>query len=213
MSGDLPKLLLLVRGQIRLDVLGITPHQVNAGVNQDLQVDDPGPATLSFALRCPSQFADSARSRYHVACIGMVNQINGYGFNAIRSDWLRGLGLELRQLQDRDLGRIVHYHDYTAMRYRGFRDVDCEIDGFLAVLLVTDWAQNPANTGEFSRGGAEDKEFSSPRPLRLCERSFAFPAPSGELRPLANGRMGRNERSYFAEAKHYRPRTDPGSHG
>jgi hypothetical protein len=39
----------------------------------------------------------------------MVNQINGYRFDAVRSDQLCGLGLELRQLQDRGFGRIVHH--------------------------------------------------------------------------------------------------------
>ncbi len=109
MSRDLPQLFLLVRGQIRLDVLRVTTNQVNAGGNHNVQVDNPGTAALSFALRCPSQFTNSARSRYHVTGVGVVNQIDGHGLNPIRSDQLRGLGLELRQLQDSDLGRIVHY--------------------------------------------------------------------------------------------------------
>ena len=86
MGRDLSQLLLLVRGQIRLDVLGVTPNQVNAGGNHNVQVDDPGAAALSFALRCPSQFPDSARSRYHIASIGMINQIDGQRLNAIRPD-------------------------------------------------------------------------------------------------------------------------------
>jgi len=36
----------------------------------------PNLAALPFALHRPSQFPDSAQSRYHVACLGMVNQIN-----------------------------------------------------------------------------------------------------------------------------------------
>jgi hypothetical protein len=52
---------------------------------------------------------DSARSLYHVARIGMVDQVDSQFLNAIRSDQLRSLGFELRQLQDRDLSRIIHY--------------------------------------------------------------------------------------------------------
>jgi len=109
MSRDLPQLLLLVRGQIRFHILGVAPHQVNAGGNHDVQVDDPGPAALPFAFRSPSQLPDSARSRYHVAGVRMIAQINSQRLNAIRPDQPRGLGLELRQLQDGDLGRIVYY--------------------------------------------------------------------------------------------------------
>jgi hypothetical protein len=39
----------------------------------------------------------------------MVNQVCRHRFNAARPDQFRGLGFELRQLQDRDFGRIVHY--------------------------------------------------------------------------------------------------------
>ena len=46
---------------------------------------------------------------YHVAGIGMVDQVDCQLLDAIRSDQLRSLGLELRQLQDRDLRRIIHY--------------------------------------------------------------------------------------------------------
>ncbi len=46
---------------------------------------------------------------YHVAGIGMVDQVHCQFLNAIRSDRLRSLGFELRQLQDRDLSRIIHY--------------------------------------------------------------------------------------------------------
>jgi hypothetical protein len=56
MNRDLPQLLLLVRGQIRLHVLGITPHQVNARGDHDVKVNDSGATTLSFALRCPLNF-------------------------------------------------------------------------------------------------------------------------------------------------------------
>jgi hypothetical protein len=39
----------------------------------------------------------------------MVNQINGHCFDAVRSNQPSGLGLEFRQLQDRDFRRIIHY--------------------------------------------------------------------------------------------------------
>ncbi len=77
MGRDLPQLFLLIRSQIRFDILGVTPNQVNADGYHDVQVNDPGATALSFALRCPSQFPDSARSRYHVSGVGMVNQIYG----------------------------------------------------------------------------------------------------------------------------------------
>jgi hypothetical protein len=86
MGRDLPQLLLLIGGQIRLDILGITPNQINVSGNHNVQVDDPGAATFPFALRRPSQFPDSARSRYHVASVGTVNQINGYRLDTIRPD-------------------------------------------------------------------------------------------------------------------------------
>jgi len=86
MGRDLPQLLLLIRSQIRLDVLRVTPNQVNASGNHDVQADDPGATTLPLALRCPSQFPDTARSRYYIASIGMLNQINGDCVNPIRSD-------------------------------------------------------------------------------------------------------------------------------
>jgi hypothetical protein len=108
MGCDLPQLLLLIRGQIRFDVLGVTTNQVNAAGNYNVQVDDPGAAALSFALRRLSQFPNAARSRYHVAGVGMVDQINSQCLDTIRPDHLGGLSLELWQLQDRDLGRIVH---------------------------------------------------------------------------------------------------------
>jgi hypothetical protein len=60
MGRDLPQLLLVVRGQIRFDILGVTPNQVNADGNHSVQVNDPRTAPLSFALRGPSQFPRSA---------------------------------------------------------------------------------------------------------------------------------------------------------
>ncbi len=56
MGCDLTQLLLLVSGQIRFDVLGVAPDQVNARGNRYVEVDDPRTAPLSFALRRPSQF-------------------------------------------------------------------------------------------------------------------------------------------------------------
>src|SRR6476660_2940971 len=53
MSCDLPQLLSFLCGQIRFYVLGVAPHQVNAGGNHDVQVDDPGTAALSLGLCCP----------------------------------------------------------------------------------------------------------------------------------------------------------------
>jgi hypothetical protein len=73
MGRDLPQLLPLVRGQICLDVLGLTPNPVNVGGNHNVQVDDPGAAALSFTLRCPSQLPGPARSRYYFAGVRMVN--------------------------------------------------------------------------------------------------------------------------------------------
>jgi hypothetical protein len=55
MGCDLSQLLLLIHGQIRFDVLGVTTNQVNAAGNYSVQVDDPGAPALSFSLRCPSQ--------------------------------------------------------------------------------------------------------------------------------------------------------------
>jgi len=51
MGRDLPQLFLLVRGQICFHILDVAPHQVNAGGNYDIQVDDPGTAAFPF---CPS---------------------------------------------------------------------------------------------------------------------------------------------------------------
>ena len=72
----------------------------------------------------------------------MVNQINGYRFDAIRSDQLRGLGLELRQLQDRDFRHIAHYSEYTALRYKR-----CDGKHGSAILLEqrpgSIWAESP----------------------------------------------------------------------
>ncbi len=109
MGCNLPQLLLLIRRQIYFDVLGVTPNQVNMCSHHDVQIDNPGAATLSFAFRRPSQLSDSTRSWYHIASVRMINQINSYCLNAVRTDQLGGLGLELWQLQDRDLGRIIHY--------------------------------------------------------------------------------------------------------
>jgi len=50
----------------------------------------------------------------------VADQILGDSLDAVRSDQLSGLGFELWQLQDGDLGRIVHVPtQYTAMRYTG----------------------------------------------------------------------------------------------
>jgi len=107
MGRDLSQLLLLVGIQVRFDVLRVAPDQINARGNHNVQVDDPGATTLPFALRCPSQFPGTARSRYHVAGVRMIDQINSQRLNAIRPDQLRSLGFELRQLKDRDLARIA----------------------------------------------------------------------------------------------------------
>jgi hypothetical protein len=80
---DLSQLLLLIPGQIGLHVLGVASDQINASGNHDIQVDDPGAATLPFTLCCPSKFPDSARSRYHVAGAGIVNQVDGERLDAI----------------------------------------------------------------------------------------------------------------------------------
>jgi hypothetical protein len=56
MGRDLPQLFLLVRGQIRFHILDVAPHQVNAGGNHDVQVDDPGtPIPVSRLLRRDDQ--------------------------------------------------------------------------------------------------------------------------------------------------------------
>ena len=39
----------------------------------------------------------------------MVNQINRQRLDTVGPDQLRGFGFELRQLEDRDLGRFIHY--------------------------------------------------------------------------------------------------------
>jgi hypothetical protein len=108
MGRDLPQFLLLFRRQIRLNVFRVTPNQINTTGNHSVKVDNPGAATLSFPFGCPSQLPNSARPRNRVARIRMVDQINGYGLNAIRSDERHSLGLELRQLQDRNLRPIFH---------------------------------------------------------------------------------------------------------
>ena len=77
----------------------------------NVQVNDPRTAALPLALGGPPQLADSPGPRYHVSGVGMANQIKGHAFDAVRSDQLRRLGLELRQLQDRDFQRIAHYSE------------------------------------------------------------------------------------------------------
>jgi hypothetical protein len=59
----------------------------------------------------------SASARYHVSSVGMVNQIKGYGFDAVRPDQAGRFGFELWQLEDGNFRRIVHMSEYTAMRY------------------------------------------------------------------------------------------------
>src|ERR1035437_8567985 len=48
----------------------------------------------------------------------MVDQVDCHRFNAVLPDQVRGLSLELRQLQNRDVGPIVHYSKYTAVRHK-----------------------------------------------------------------------------------------------
>jgi hypothetical protein len=57
----------------------------------------------------------------------MVNQIKGNNFYAVRSDQLRSLGFELRQLQDRDIGASSTTPQYAALRYSRVGDVDCDV--------------------------------------------------------------------------------------
>jgi hypothetical protein len=56
MSRDLTKFFLLIRGQIRFDVLRIAAEQVNTSGDGDVQIDNPCAATLSLSLRFPAQF-------------------------------------------------------------------------------------------------------------------------------------------------------------
>ena len=83
MGCDLSLLLLLNGGQIRLDVLGVATNQVNSPSNHHVEVDDPGAAAFSFALRRPSQFPDPTRSRYLRRGVRMVNPIDGQCFDAV----------------------------------------------------------------------------------------------------------------------------------
>jgi hypothetical protein len=71
-------------------------------------VNDSRPAALPLALRRPSQFPRSASAWYHVPGIWVGDQMNRHRLDPVRSYLLGGLGLELRQLQNRDLGRLVH---------------------------------------------------------------------------------------------------------
>jgi hypothetical protein len=56
----------------------------------------------------------------------VVNQEECHRFNAVRPDQVRGLGLELRQLQNRDFGPVIHYLEYTAVRYK-LCAADCQL--------------------------------------------------------------------------------------
>ena len=87
--------------------------------NHRIQVYDPCSAALPLALSRPPQLPRSAGAPYHASGVRSVDQVNGHRFDAVRSYQLSRLGLELRQLQDRDFRRIVHFPYYTAMRYRG----------------------------------------------------------------------------------------------
>lgn len=72
------------------------------------KIDNPGSTVLPSALRRPSQLPHSARSRYYVACVGMIDKINCQRLDGIGSDQLGSLGLELRQLEYRDLRRLIY---------------------------------------------------------------------------------------------------------
>jgi hypothetical protein len=117
MGRDLLQLLFLIRGQIRLDVLGIAPNQVNASGNNDVQVDDPGAAALPFAPRRPSQFPNSARSRYHVASIRMVNQINSNRLNPTAPISSVASALNFGSCRTAISGATFAIQEYTAVRY------------------------------------------------------------------------------------------------
>src|SRR6478609_8229313 len=76
MGRYLPQFLLFIFGQIGLDVLCITTEQVNSRGDHNVQVNDPRAATLSLALRRPSQLSRSGSAWYHVSGGRMVNEIN-----------------------------------------------------------------------------------------------------------------------------------------
>src|ERR1035438_5231899 len=107
MSRDLPQFSLFGRGQIRFDVLRIAAEQVNACTDHHVKVDDPCAAALPLALCRPTQLPRSAGARDHVSFIRTVDQKGGYGVDFVRADQLRGLRLELRQLQDRNLAHTI----------------------------------------------------------------------------------------------------------
>ena len=76
------------------------------------------PPRFSLPFAAHRSFRAPPQARNHVASVGMIDQIDRYCLNAIRFDQLRSLGPELRELQNRDFGRIVHRPKYTAPRYR-----------------------------------------------------------------------------------------------
>jgi hypothetical protein len=56
MGRNLPELLLLIRSQIRLDILGVTPNQVYADGYHNVKVNDPGATPLSLLFAAHRSF-------------------------------------------------------------------------------------------------------------------------------------------------------------
>jgi hypothetical protein len=109
MCCDLSQFPGLTNGKIRLLILGITSKQLNPRRDDNVDVNDPRSATLSFAPRCPTQLSHPSGSRNHVARSRMLCQIRCELLDPINANQLLRLDLELRQLQNGDFGCRFHY--------------------------------------------------------------------------------------------------------
>src|ERR1043166_2440338 len=73
----------------------------------NVDIDDSCATTFALSLRRPSYLPRPAGAGYHNTSVRALNQVNGKQLDAVRPDQFRGFCLELWELQDRDLGRIV----------------------------------------------------------------------------------------------------------
>src|SRR5947209_18274083 len=87
------------------------------------------PPRLPFPFAAHRSFRTPPDPGIMTPASGRSLKVSGQRLYAIRSNQRRGLGLKLRQLQDRDFGRTAHDHYYTAMRYsfglRSMLDREC----------------------------------------------------------------------------------------
>jgi hypothetical protein len=90
-------MILFVCGQVRFYVFRIATEEVNPNCDHNVQIYDSRACALPFAFRCPSQLARSSSVRNNFSGAWAGNQVDRKRFY-----------LELRQLQDRNFGRVVH---------------------------------------------------------------------------------------------------------